>query len=109
MRLASVQPVNAEAHEAYLRGRYLWSTHTEEGLNRSIAYFQQAIAIDPNYAQAYAGLAASYGVLGVSYLPAREMFPRARAADTKALKIDPTLPYEYVGLTPYNFFFDSDW
>src|SRR5260370_26949453 len=48
MRLASVQPVNAEAHEAYLRGRYLWSTHTEEGLNRSIAYFQQAIAIDPN-------------------------------------------------------------
>ena len=109
MRLASVQPVNAEAHEAYLRGRYLWSTHTEEGLNRSIEYFQQAIAIDPNYAQAYAGLAASYGVLGVSYLPAREMFPKARAADTKALEIDPKLAYGYVGLGAYKLFYEWDW
>jgi len=109
MRLASVYPVNGKAHEAYLRGRYLWSTHTEEGLNRSIEYFQQAIAIDPNYAQAYAGLAASYGVLGVSYLPAREMFPKARAADTKALEIDPTLAYGYVGLGAYKLFYEWDW
>ena len=108
-RLATVRPVNAEAHEAYLRGRYLWSTHTEEGLNRSIEYFKQAIAIDPNYAQAYAGLAASYGVLGGSYLPAREMFPKSRAADTKALEIDPTLAYGYAGLGAYELFYEWDW
>src|SRR5260370_2050759 len=109
IRLASVQPVNAEAHEAYLRGRYLWSSHTEHGPNRSIAYFHQAIPIDPKHPPPYADLAASYGVLAVSYLPAREMFPQARAADTKALEIDPTLASGYVGLGAYKLFYEWDW
>ncbi len=89
-RLARARPVNPEAYEAYLKGRYHWSKVTEEGLWKSINYFQQAIGKDPDYALAYAGLAQSYNFLG-QLLPPREIMPKARAAVTKALELDDTL------------------
>jgi serine/threonine-protein kinase len=89
-RLADARPVNPEAYEAYLKGRYHWSNITEEGFWKSIDYFQQAIEKDPSYAPAYAGLAQSYLFLG-QLLPPREIMPKARAAVTKALELDDTL------------------
>ena len=55
---------NAEAYELYLRGRFHSNKRTEEGLKKSIEYFQQALQKDPNYALAYAGLAETYNMLG---------------------------------------------
>lgn len=62
----------------------------------SIEYYNQALAKDPNYALAYTGLAASYTVLGNSYLPPNETFPKAKAYATKALELDGTLADAHV-------------
>lgn len=79
-----------QAHDLYLRGRYLWNRRTPEGLHKAISFFEQAIERDRRYAPAYAGLADSY-VLLVQYAgaPAKEMLPKARAAATRALELDP--------------------
>ena len=63
-RLASARSINSEAYEDYLKGRFLLSTYIESNVRKGIAYFQQAIQKDPNYALAYAGLANSYISLG---------------------------------------------
>ena len=63
-RLATPFTQNAEAYELYLKGRFYWKKRTEEGLKKSIEYFQQALQKDPNYALAYAGLAETYNMLG---------------------------------------------
>jgi len=98
-RLASARPVNPDAHEAYLKGRYYWNKRTEADLKKGIEYFQQAIQKDSNYAQAYAGLADSYVVLGARTLMApSEAYPRAKAAALKALEIDQTLAEAHVSI-----------
>ncbi|MFL6228385.1 MAG: protein kinase domain-containing protein [Pyrinomonadaceae bacterium] len=81
-----------EAYQLYLQGRYHWNKRTEAEIKKSIDYFNQAIARDPNYALAYAALAQSYVVLPEysNTLPT-ESFPKAKAAAQKALDIDDTL------------------
>jgi len=59
-KLAKNYPVNPEAYQLYLQGRYHWNKRTDEGVNKAIEYFQQAIEKDPNYALAFVGLADSY-------------------------------------------------
>ena len=84
---------NPEAYRLYLQGRFYWNKRTEADLNRSIEYFNQAIALDPAYALAYSGLADAYGVMP-SYAEdpqPEETYPKARAGAQKALEIDPTL------------------
>jgi TolB-like protein/Tfp pilus assembly protein PilF len=91
-RLARTRPINPEALERYLHGRFFWSKMTADGLNRSIADFEQAIAKDADYALAYAGLADCYAALPYTVgTPAREEYRKARAAASKALEIDPNL------------------
>jgi serine/threonine protein kinase/tetratricopeptide (TPR) repeat protein len=88
-RLSVARSINPAAHEAYLLGRSFWNKRTEEGMQKGIQYFNQAIEMDPNYALAYAGLADSYALLsGYTALSPREAFPRAKAAATKALELD---------------------
>jgi TolB-like protein/DNA-binding winged helix-turn-helix (wHTH) protein/Tfp pilus assembly protein PilF len=90
--LSSSQVVDPEAHEAYLKGVYLWNERSPEGLQKAIEYFNQAIQKDQNYALAYAGLADVYGVLSDHDVsPPREAYPKAKAAALKALAIDDTL------------------
>jgi eukaryotic-like serine/threonine-protein kinase len=81
-----------EAYQLYLKGRFYWAKRTPESLEKSRDYFNQAIEKDPNYAQAYLGLADYYYVLS-DYAPvsAYEVSPKARAAAQKALAIDDTL------------------
>jgi len=93
-RLTKRHTLDTEAYHLYLKGRYYWNKRTQEGLERGIEYFKQAIEKDPGYALAYAGLADSYYLLaGTAYgaLPPREAIPRAKAAALKALQIDDTL------------------
>jgi serine/threonine protein kinase len=63
-RFAMAQTVDPEAYQLYLRGRYCWNKRTDDGYNKAIEFFQRALAIQPDYPQAYAGLADSYAMLG---------------------------------------------
>ena len=78
------------AYDAYLRGMNQWHLRTEESLNNSIDLFGQAIAIDPQFAKAYAGLALTYAiVMDYTDMPFTEAFELARGAAEKALVLDP--------------------
>jgi TolB-like protein/Flp pilus assembly protein TadD len=83
---------NPEAYELYLQGRFFWNKRTGADLRKSIDYFNQAIAKDPNYALAYGGLAQTYIVFSAfnGGAPA-DSFPQAEAAAKKALALDPSL------------------
>jgi DNA-binding winged helix-turn-helix (wHTH) protein/TolB-like protein/Tfp pilus assembly protein PilF len=101
---------NAEAYELYLRGRFFWDKRTRESTNRAIEYFQQALARDPNYALAYAGLAESYrGLPIMNDVPAAEAFPKAREAARKALAIDNSLAEAHTALAFIKYSADWDW
>jgi tetratricopeptide (TPR) repeat protein len=109
-RLSSARPVNPEAHEAYLKGRYEWNTRTEEGLKKSLRYFEQAIALEPSYAAAYAGLADSYMVLwNNGFLGPDECIPNARPAALKAIEIDDNLAEAHTSLAYLMGFYDWNW
>lgn len=78
-----------EAHRLYLKGRNAWNKRTGDELLQAIDFFNQAIAIDPNYGAAYAGLADCYNMLVVyGRLQPKEGFPKAKEAAAKALEID---------------------
>jgi len=91
-RLSRRPTENQEAYRLYLRGRFFWNKRTEDGLRRGIEYFRQAIEADPDYAVAQVGIADSWAVLGFHAIaPPGEAFPRAKAAASRALEIDPSL------------------
>jgi TolB-like protein/DNA-binding winged helix-turn-helix (wHTH) protein/Tfp pilus assembly protein PilF len=91
MSLAAVRPVNPEAYEAYLKGRYYWNQRTAEGIKKAADYFQQAINQQPNYGLAYSGLAdCSSGLTWHGFASPTEALPKAKAAALKAIAIDPT-------------------
>jgi len=92
-RVIAARPTeNAEAHQLYLKGRFFWNKRTGSDLKKSIDYFEQAIAIDPNYALGYAGVADAYVFLpGYNGGAPRDCFPKATAAAKKALELDNTL------------------
>src|SRR6202167_2089179 len=92
--LKSATVVNPQAYESYLKGRYFWSKRTAGGLKVALAYFNQAIEEDPNYAQAYSGLADTYALLGdwqYAAMTPKEAYPQAKAAALKAVKLDDAL------------------
>jgi TolB-like protein/DNA-binding winged helix-turn-helix (wHTH) protein/Flp pilus assembly protein TadD len=97
--LARTRTVDPDAYEAYLKGRYFWNKRNEEGFRSAVEYFNQAIAKDPNYAQAYAGLADSYVLLGgYGFMAQEDAMPKAKAAAKKALAIDDQLAEAYTSL-----------
>jgi TolB-like protein/DNA-binding winged helix-turn-helix (wHTH) protein/Tfp pilus assembly protein PilF len=113
-RFSDVRPANREAYEAFLKGRYFWSKRTEATTQKAIAYFQQAVEKDPNYAPAFTGLADSYISLALpealqEALPPNEAFPKARAAADRALEIDYTLAEAHASLAHIKFQYDRDW
>jgi TolB-like protein/DNA-binding winged helix-turn-helix (wHTH) protein/Flp pilus assembly protein TadD len=95
----SARSVDPEAHELYLKGRYFWNKRDAAGFTKAIDYFQQAIARDPTYAAAYAGLADSYALSGGFNLnPVEEAMPKAKAAAEKALELDGNLSEAHASL-----------
>src|SRR5882672_6721975 len=108
-RMAKSYTVNPEANQAYLKGRYWWNKRTEEGLNKGIEYFRQAIEKDPTYAVAYAGLADCYSSLAeYNIVLPKEAFPRANEAALKALEIDDTLAEAHTSLAKIKTVYDWD-
>jgi tetratricopeptide (TPR) repeat protein len=107
-RLREAHAADPEAYQDYLLGRFHWNTRNRDGLFKSVEYFQRAIARDPQYARAYAGLADSYLVLGGGYLPDIEAYNKARAAARKALELDGTLSDAYTSLAYEEFVNERD-
>ena len=88
-----------QAHEAYLRGRYYWNTFSEDGFAKAIVCYHQAIALDPNYAAAYAGVAAYHNWLGsFTVLPFAQCAASAYDAAATAVAIDPSLAEAHAAL-----------
>jgi TolB-like protein/DNA-binding winged helix-turn-helix (wHTH) protein len=99
-----------KAYELYLKGRFFWNKRTEEGLQKSIEHFEQAIARDPRYALAYAGLADSYAVFNLySSAQLKDASPRAKAAAERALALDDTLAEAHATLGIVKQQYDWDW
>ena len=108
IRQTRPRPVDREAYEAYLKGRFYWDR--QQGITKAIAYFQHAIERDPGYAPAYAGLADSYVTLTIaSSLPSKEYFPKAKEAAVRALAIDNTLAEAHASLGNTLRFYEWDW
>ena len=108
-QLAIARPVDPEAHEAYLKGRYFIHKLTEADVRKGISYFEQAIGRDSNYAPAYAGLAEAYDYLWtLGTIKSKDVFPIIKKYAVKAQSIDETLadPYAILGdieLAQWNF------
>jgi TolB-like protein/DNA-binding winged helix-turn-helix (wHTH) protein/Flp pilus assembly protein TadD len=97
--LAAARAVDPQVHESYLKGRYYLNERTEDSMNRSVAYFQQAIGRDPSYALAYCGLADAYALLGFrGGFPSKDALSRAKAAALKAIELDDTLAEPHASL-----------
>src|SRR5262249_52626371 len=82
---------NVEAYQLYLKGRYYTNRYTADGFEKGMRYFQEAIALDPDYALAYGGIAGYYISGSDAPLPAREAIPKAKEAAEKALALDDSL------------------
>jgi TolB-like protein/Tfp pilus assembly protein PilF len=109
-KLTRRRPMQPEAFEAFLRGTYLRDRMTPADLEASIEHFGRATELDPDYAQAYAGLSQSHffqGVFGV--LPPAESFPKARVVALKALALDDTVAAAHNALAAVHIFYDWDW
>jgi serine/threonine-protein kinase len=106
-RIASAPPVDPVVYQSYLKGRY-YSRWNEDDVKKAIAHFEEALARDPAYAPAYAGLSACYGLLGSVTVgrPPRETRPLEIAAAQRALEIDPGLAEAHASLAHAKL---SDW
>ena len=99
-----------EAYHAYLKGRYYWNKQTAEGLQRATEHFEQAIALDPAYALAYAGLADAYNLIGAwGGVPPSLVLPRAKSCARKAVELDETLAEAHTALGGVMAMYDWDW
>jgi DNA-binding winged helix-turn-helix (wHTH) protein/TolB-like protein/tetratricopeptide (TPR) repeat protein len=109
-RLRTHPPVNPAAYDAFVQGRYHWNERSIKELQVAVGYFQQAIANDPDFAPAYAGLADSYAMLAsMREYPPKEMMPKAKDALLRALALDDSLVEAHTSLGWIMEVFDWDW
>lgn len=98
-RIEQVPTKNTEAYNLYLKGRFFWNTRTVTGLEKSKEYFEAAIKADPEYANAYNGLADTYLIKAwMGWTERNAGFALAKKYALKALEIDPTLPEAHATL-----------
>jgi len=109
-RVARHYTDNIQAYQLYLEGRYYWAKFSGPGVSRSIDYYNQAIAMDPNYALAFAGLADAYSVQGaMGIVSPRESMPRMKRAIDAALRLDASLPQAHQAAGGLALFYERDW
>ena len=111
--LTKGRPVDPDAYELYLKGRYFWNKRTQESTDRAINLFHQAIGKDAGYASAYSGLADCYILSGISFdvgtLSPAQAFPLAKAAAERAIRLDDTLAEGHNSLAYARLLYDWDW
>jgi len=108
-KITKTYTTNPEAYQLCLKGNFYQSKYTDEGYKRAIEYYQQAIAIDPNYALAYQGIARAYDFANGFYLSANEAETKAKTAALKSLELDETLAETHYLLGKIVFWYDWDW
>jgi TolB-like protein/tetratricopeptide (TPR) repeat protein len=107
---AAQSAADPAAHEAYLRGRFFSGQRSEEALTKAIAYFEQALALDPNCARAFYGIADCCGLLcWFGALSPREAGPRAAEAASRALCLDDSLGEAHASMGLVRYWFEWDW
>ncbi len=105
----TARPVNPEAYELYLKGRYEADRLLQEGMNKSLDYFQQVINRDPTFTPAYCGIADSYTTLGIDgFAAGTDVYPKAKEAALKALQLDPNSAEAHASLGFVLFNYDHD-
>ncbi len=110
VELVAAATNNAEAYNLYLLGRFNWNKRTEDGFIKAIEFFSQAIELDPNYAEAFAGLADSFSLLAnYGYQEAEVAFPLARKAAQKALELDNSLAEAHASLGLIHMIYDKEY
>jgi TolB-like protein/DNA-binding winged helix-turn-helix (wHTH) protein/Flp pilus assembly protein TadD len=109
-RLNRPRPLNPEAHEAYLKGLYHWNKRDRADLEKAVEYFNQATAIDPNYALAYAGIAQAYIPLTyLGYVRGNDVRGKVATALNKAIELDDSLAEAHTALGSAKHFYEYDW
>jgi len=109
-RLASVREVNPEAYRLYLLGQYHFNKWEPAEQDKAIRYFEQAIALNPQYAEAHAALAKVYGAINFfGFMPPTKYVDKWRAAATLALEFDSNLANAHRAYAEINYYFDWDW
>jgi adenylate cyclase len=99
-----------EAYNLYLKGLYLVARPRPDSLEVALRYFTEALAIDPGFARAHAGIGYVYLMLGnLNFAPATEVLPQAKAATERALALDPDLPDAHSTAAVIAFWFEWDW
>jgi TolB-like protein/tetratricopeptide (TPR) repeat protein len=110
VRSGANKRLDPETYEDYLRGRYFLARRNGEAINKALAYFNKAVQRDPQYAQAYAGLAVTYDVVGMyHFLPPDASFARVKGFANKALALDNTLSEAYTARALAASFWEFDW
>ena len=108
--LASARPVNPEAHENYLKGRFHRQKLTEADLDAALSYFELVLEKDPDYAPAYVGISRVWsGRRQMGFAPAREATPTQQAAVLKALELDDSLADAHLALAGLRAWGEYDW
>jgi TolB-like protein/Tfp pilus assembly protein PilF len=108
-QLAEARPVNPEAYEAYLKGRYYWNRRTTDVFPKSVQYFREAIAKDPGYAEAYAGLADCLSGLGAyGFVAPDEGCGKARSLALQALEMNRSLAETHTAVAWPTMWYDYD-
>ncbi len=108
-KLAKTYTTNPEAYRLYLQGRFYWNKREEKDFRKAVEYFSQAIALDPKYALAYAGLADSYALLSTfGFMPPAEGVPRAREFANRALLLDGSMAEPHTTLAYLSLTYDYD-
>lgn len=109
-RLRKRATVHAEAHQEYLRGRYHWNSWSSDAFRRALEHFERAIAHDPAYALAFAGLGDALAALSYyGRMAAEDGYPRARAAAARAIELDPELAEPHVTNAIAALFWEWNW
>lgn len=108
-KLATERPIDPEAQSHYFLGRFHFGQGTEGGFRAAISEYEQAIAREPNFAAAYAGIASCYSSLSSSvYMPPREAMPLAEKAARKAIELDPELAEAHAAIGFIDLFYHWD-
>jgi serine/threonine protein kinase/Tfp pilus assembly protein PilF len=109
-KLRKHQTRNTDAYYLYLKARYFWNKRTPAAFQQAILHYHEAIAMDPEFAFAYSGLADSHIVLGTfTFIPMAESFPRAKIAAEKALALDSSLGEAHTSLAVILSIYEKQW
>lgn len=101
---------NFQAYNLYLRGKYCWNKWTPPAIKQGLKFFEEAIDLDPEFTQPYAGLSNCYIYLGsTGYLRPKIAYPKAKEYALRALKLDPNMNESIISLGVVQLFYDWDW